>query len=330
MKLDDGLLINVRALAELLGKYRKKDPSSLKAVLFNACSSASHARALSVRGVPSIGVELSVSDAGAQEFSTSFFTSMFGGVNDYDVPKAFDESLRSFSCVVKDNDPDLLQYQLYIDGRIDKSGASQFMDVKPQEEEFNVRSEPPAVQHRPPPPPVVPDVDENSISELVRRVLEESDKALDKLQIRRAISDTRRPTASEVNQVLYVMKRAGAVAHTSSSKPLWKLSSTATVIPAVAAAAPPPQSPPAAAPLTPPARETALGSNEMAALVRQVLEESDEALDKLQIRRAISDTRRPTASEVNQVLCAMERAGAVARRDPAASSSKPLWKLLPS
>ena len=204
LKLDDGLLINVKALAGLLGNYRKKHPLSLKAVLFNACSSASHARALSMHGVPSIGVELAVSDAGAHEFSTSFFTSMFGGENDYDVPKAFDESLRSFSCVVKDNDPDLLQYQLYIDGRIDKSGASQCMDVKP-----------------PPPPALVPS------SELVRRVLEESDKPLDKLQICRAIHESRRLTASDVNKELYAMEKAGTATRknpaASSSKPLWEL-----------------------------------------------------------------------------------------------------------
>ena len=313
LKLGDGHLINVHELAKLLGSYHKKHPSASKAVLFNACSSASHAIALSFYGVPSIGVKSKVGDSDAQQFSTAFFASMFDE-NYYDVLKAFDDGKESVKFVAKDNDPDLSQYQLYM----------------PQEEEFNVASEPPAVQHRPPPPTVVPDVDENNLSELVRRVLEESDKALDKLQIRWAISDTRRPTASEVNQALYAMERAGAVAHTSSSKPLWKLSSTATVIPAVAAAAPPPQSPPAAAPLTPPARETALGYNEMAALVRYVLEASDEALDLLQIRWAISDTRRPTASEVNQVLYAMERAGAVARRDPAASSSKTLWKLLPS
>ena len=214
LKLDDGLLINVRALAELLGKYRKKDPSSLKAVLFNACSSASHACALSMHGVPSIGVKLSVSDAGAQEFSTSFFTSVFGGENDYDVLKAFDESLRSFNCVVKDNDQDPLQYQLYIDGKIDESGASQCMDVKP-----------------PPPPAKVPYVDdETASSELVRRVLEESDKPLAKLQICRAIPESRGLTVSDVNKELYAMEKAGTATcmkpAASSSKPLWKLLSS--------------------------------------------------------------------------------------------------------
>ena len=199
LKLGDGLLINVEALADLLGRYHKKHPS-LKAVVFNACSSASHANALCRHGVPSIGVESKVRDSDAHQFSTNFFSSMFDE-NYYNVPKAFDEGKDSLAFVAKDNDPDLSQYRLYMP----------------------IASEVPAVGS--PSPPVVPD---DKLSELVLRVLKDSDKPLDKLQIRRAISGSRRPSANEVNNVLYAMERAGVVARSRdpaalSSKPLWKL-----------------------------------------------------------------------------------------------------------
>ena len=200
---------------------------------------------------------------------------------------------------------------------------------------------------------------------LVRRVLEESDKPLDKLQIRREIPKSRRPTASDVNRVLYAMGKAGTVTRrnpaASSSKPLWKLSvgtapsseeptTTAAAISAAPAPAPAPAQAPTPAPapspapapapalvstssaptpLATPSERMSLNSSkeDTATLVRRVLEGSDEPLDKLQIRRAISELRRPTASKVNKVLYAMEKAGTVTRRNPAASSSKPLWQL---
>ena len=178
LKLGDGLLINVEALADLLGRYHKKHPSSLKAVVFNACSSASHANALCRHGVPSIGVESKMRDSDAHLFSINFFSSMFDE-NYYDVPKASDEGKYSLAFVAKDNDPDLSQYRLYMP----------------------IASEVPAVGS--PSPPVVPG---DKLSELVRRVLKDSDKPLDKLQIRRAISDSRRPSANEVNKELLAME----------------------------------------------------------------------------------------------------------------------------